>query len=448
MSMVDTWAATGAGAYSLSENGLYTVEGWRTFFRHLTPTGVFTVSRWYSPNNIDETGRMMSVAVAALLEEGVSNPRDHLFLASVNNLATLIVSRAPFPATELARLTARVDELGFKVVAEPRSNAESQVLTEILKARTPDNLFHLTSKYHLDLSPASDDRPFFFQQIRLSDPLSYMYAMKSDNGVVRGNLRAMSTLAGIIAISMVLVLEIILIPSLPSVRRAALGLTVYGSAYFLLIGLGFMFVEIGLIQRISVYLGHPVYGLSIGLFGIIISSGVGSLMSARISLLRGNRILDLGNSSWHLSFSAALLGSASYECLCCIFFARARIDFPFGHRAFGRAHGFWISHRNADRPSHGHPSHTLVLGCEWSSRGVGLGSRRHYQHRLLDQYNAVVRSGMLFPSWAGCGFAVQAWGRPLLGLDRCCGASRGSVGKSDKAIITDKEALLITKGDR
>jgi spermidine synthase len=89
MSMVDTWAATGAGAFSLSENGLYTVEGWRTFFQHLTPSGVFTVSRWYSPNNIDETGRMMSVAVAALLDEGVSEPSDHLFLASTDNLATL-----------------------------------------------------------------------------------------------------------------------------------------------------------------------------------------------------------------------------------------------------------------------------------------------------------------------------------------------------------------------
>ena len=291
MSMVDTWAATGAGAYSLSENGLYTVEGWRTFFRHLTPTGIFTVSRWYSPTNIDETGRMMSVAVATLLDEGISNPRDHLFLASTDNLATLIVSRSPFSAAELARLTATVKELGFNVVVEPNSQAGSPALREILGASAPGTLFHLTSKYHLDLSPASDDRPFFFQQIRLSDLQSYLYAMKSDDGVVRGNLKAMSTLALIILMSIVLVLETMLIPSLPSVRRVSLGLAVYGSVYFLLIGLGFMFVEIGLIQRISVYLGHPIYGLAIGLFGIIVSSGIGSLMSARIPLLRGGQIL-------------------------------------------------------------------------------------------------------------------------------------------------------------
>ena len=49
MSLIDTWAATGAGAFTLSENGLYTVEAWQIFLRRLTPNGVFTVSRWYSP---------------------------------------------------------------------------------------------------------------------------------------------------------------------------------------------------------------------------------------------------------------------------------------------------------------------------------------------------------------------------------------------------------------
>src|SRR3984893_15119026 len=57
MSLVDTWAATGAGVFSLSENGLYTLQGWRTFFDHLTPTGTFTVSRWYPRSNIRGAGR-------------------------------------------------------------------------------------------------------------------------------------------------------------------------------------------------------------------------------------------------------------------------------------------------------------------------------------------------------------------------------------------------------
>src|SRR5262249_17473659 len=157
MSMATTWAATGAGAFSLSENNLYTVEAWRLFFRHLTPTGLFTVSRWYSPSNIDETGRMMSVAVAALLEEGIADPSDHLFLASTDPLATLTISRALFTAAELASLTAIVDKLGLKVVACPHAPAGSQVLMDILAARIPEILKHLTTQYDLDLSPTYDD---------------------------------------------------------------------------------------------------------------------------------------------------------------------------------------------------------------------------------------------------------------------------------------------------
>ena len=290
MSMVDTWAATGAGAFSLSENGLYTVEGWRIFFQHLTPTGVFTVSRWYSPSNIDETGRMISVAVAALLDEGIAEPRDHLFLASTDNLATLIVSHAPFTAAELASLTATTDKLKFTVVARPQSLAGSRALNEILAARTPKTLNLLRTKYDLDLSPAYDDRPFFFQQARLS-PHALSNVLKSDAGVAKGNLKALATLALITGLSTALVFITILVPSLPSIRQTDFRVATFGSAYFLLIGLGFMFVEIGLIQRISVYLGHPVYGLAIGLFGIIASTGVGSLLSGRVSLLYGGRLL-------------------------------------------------------------------------------------------------------------------------------------------------------------
>jgi len=140
MSMVDTWAATGAGAFSLSENGLYTVEGWREFFRHLTPTGVFTVSRWYSPTNVDETGRMMSVAVAALSGEGIGHPSDHLFLASTGRLATLIVSRAPFTSKELSNLIATVQTLGFNIIARPHAQSASKVLRNILSGSTPETL--------------------------------------------------------------------------------------------------------------------------------------------------------------------------------------------------------------------------------------------------------------------------------------------------------------------
>jgi hypothetical protein len=103
-------------------------------------------------------------------------------------------------------------------------------------------------------------------------------------GVMRGNLMPTGTLVIVVTLSTILVLITTIVPAIPSIRRVPLGLAMLGSVYFILIGLGFMFVEIGLIQRISIYLGHPVYGMAIGLFGIILSTGVGSLCSYGFSL--------------------------------------------------------------------------------------------------------------------------------------------------------------------
>jgi hypothetical protein len=94
MSLIDTWAATGAGAFTLTENGLYTVEAWQLFLGRLSPGGLFTVSRWYAPGEVNETGRLVSLGVAALLANGATEPRRHLFLATAGNVATLIVTKS------------------------------------------------------------------------------------------------------------------------------------------------------------------------------------------------------------------------------------------------------------------------------------------------------------------------------------------------------------------
>jgi hypothetical protein len=289
MSLIDTWAATGAGAFSLSENGLYTVQGWRTFFDHLTPSGTFTVSRWYSPKDAIETGRMLSLAMATLMDEHIVNPREHIFLAGVDNLATLVLTRAPFTPEELATLTAIANRLHFTILVSPQSPTKSPILSDIMGATTPQGLNEAVAKYPLDSTAPTDDRPFFFNQLRI-DPASVWLAIQLGYGVLQGNLAATITLAVVVALSTILVLITTIVPSLPSIRRVTPRIAVLGSVYFVLIGLGFMFVEIGLIQRISIYLGHPVYGMAIALFGIILSTGLGSLCSYRLSLLTGLRL--------------------------------------------------------------------------------------------------------------------------------------------------------------
>lgn len=291
MSLIDTWAATGAGAFSLSENGLYTVQGWQHFLNALTPTGVFTVSRWYNPSRITETGRLLSLANAALRARGVTDPRSHIYMASAARLATIIVSAQPLTPDDLRRLHDTSAELGYEELITPDREVDNPILQRILSARDDSELTDLTRRYHIDFTAPTDDRPFFFNQLVLTDLSSFRVAQAAPDGVIRGNLGATKTIGVIVVLSAALVLVTMILPSIPSVRQAARGLGWTGTLFFLLIGLGFMFVEIGIIQRASLFLGHPVHGLAIGLFGIILSTGLGSLVSERFMLNSTTRLV-------------------------------------------------------------------------------------------------------------------------------------------------------------
>jgi hypothetical protein len=281
MSLIDTWAATGAGAFTLSENGLYTVNGWKRFLSRLTPNGVFTVSRWYTPEHLDETGRILSLAMATMFEMGERDPATHLYLATNRNLSTLVVGRAPLSAADVSALDEAVRLRGYRTVVAPGRAAADPVFDRILRARTPEDLVRIGHATPINLSPTWDANPFFFDQLRLSDPASMMRAFRATPGVMRGNLNATLTLLTLVSVSMLVVFVVVIGPAMGSAYHGNAKALLWSSAYFLMIGIAFMFVEITLIQRMSVFLGHPIYGLAIVLFSIILATGVGSLLSAR-----------------------------------------------------------------------------------------------------------------------------------------------------------------------
>ncbi len=308
MSLIDTWAATGAGAFTLSENGLYTVEAWRIFLERLTPKGVFTVSRWHAPGEVNETGRMVSLAIATLQALGAADPKRHVFMASSGQVATLVASRSPLSDQALDALRKAAATYAFSVLLDPQAPAASPLLESIVSAPDGDSLQRATRASYLDLSAPTDARPFFFNQLRLDRLLDRdLFAVASRPGVYAGNLSATLTLAILILISAILVAATIIVPLRSTVSAAASTLTIAGTAYFALIGIGFMMVEIALLQRISVFLGHPVYALSIVLFSLILSTGVGSFASERVPLDSSPRLIG-----WSALTSAYLLVLSSW----------------------------------------------------------------------------------------------------------------------------------------
>ena len=298
ISMIDTWAATAAGAMVLSENSLYTLEAWKTFLERLKPGGILTVSRWNFPDPPGEVYRMVSLASAALRQRGVGNPRDHMMIARrmgprmseglLYGVATLLVSPDPFNEADLRMLESVSQKLGFEIVLSPR-HALDTTFAGLSSGEDPEIY---SQRYRLNLLPPTDDKPYFFHLLRLNDALGFGFWNQPGVGYY---LNAVFILVPLLITVAVLTVLCILLPlwlkrDSGSFRQAGPLLV-----FFAAIGVGFMLVEISQLQRLMVFLGHPSYALSVVLFALLLSSGLGSLSSARIS-----PILARGPSLWPL----------------------------------------------------------------------------------------------------------------------------------------------------
>jgi hypothetical protein len=237
---------------------------------------------------------MIGLATAVLLDSGVKDVRPQLFVASAGTIATLVLSKKPFTPEQLRILNDTVRELGFSVLLAPDHPPQSPLLRAITESPDRATLDRVVDGAVLDLTVSTDNRPFFFNQLRfLSIPHETMRLFHKDlgSGVVRGNLLASAVLMLILFISIIAVITTVLVPLRSAVRECPLPLVVTGSLYFSLIGMGFMLAEIALVQWFSIYLGHPIYSLSVSLFSLILASGLGSLASDRLKLdVRGRLI--------------------------------------------------------------------------------------------------------------------------------------------------------------
>lgn len=297
MSLIDTWASTGAGSYSLSENGLYTVEAWEVFVDRLEDDGIYTVSRWYHPESPGETARMLALGLEVLWRRGVEDPHQHLILLQNFEVATLLLSPKPYSKADLDAMQKAAVKMGFTMLATPRRGPlHPGVLQDLWALPSQDELWTWTRAQELDLTPPTDDRPFFFNMLEPSTWLSDPDAVDELDVSFLGNLQATQTLVYATLVSLLLTLVTVIGPLLARrdvLRAVGLGDLIASMVYFSLIGLGFMFVEIGLLSRLNVFLGHPTIALAVLLGGIILFAGVGSLLSAKLDVESGGKLAKL-----------------------------------------------------------------------------------------------------------------------------------------------------------
>jgi hypothetical protein len=281
MSLIDTWAATGAGAFSLSENGLYTREAWQVFLSSLTPGGVFSVSRWFAPGEISEATRVMAMATSVLLQRGVADPSRHIIMVSREKIATLLVSGEPFTDADRKAAEAAIARFGFTVIAAPWQPAVDARMARILAAADESALSRATADDVFDFSPATDARPFFFSMLK---PRAFLRVYDVPRGgVMWGNLRATLDAGGALCRRHAArgahrrLAAAALGPSGALTRHVWLGTDVLRRDW--------LRVHVHPDSVPAALFGvprHPTYSLAIILFTMILAAGAGSFMSDRI----------------------------------------------------------------------------------------------------------------------------------------------------------------------
>jgi len=278
MTLVDTWASTAAGAFALSENSLYTVEAFRAYFEHLKSDGVLSITRWEF-RQPREALRVVSVAMQALHELGVKDPARNFIIVSAGELdedgipVAVLAKRSAFTPQEEQAVRSYLSDhprlAPLYLPAEPQANPFSSLIAG-------NDPYAFAQQYPYNVAPVNDNAPFFFFTLKLAQVLHGRGLEQAIDWKV--NL-GVAVLAMLLIISFAAVLGFLVIPL--GWRGRPRHQSAIPLLYFVAIGLGYILVEIAFIQRFVLFLGHPTYALTVVVFLLLLSSGMGSLASRR-----------------------------------------------------------------------------------------------------------------------------------------------------------------------
>jgi hypothetical protein len=270
----DTLSANSATAFALTENNLYTTEAFDEYFDHLRPDGILNVSRLYRLVG-DEALRATVLSLESLRKRGVAHPERNVVVLLGHDIlgelfGTVLARPRAWTAAELGRLRRLAGRDGVQIAMAPGGPYRLE-WAGLHAASSPTSF---CESYRMDVCAPTDDKPFFFNMRRLGDigtapPPGYLYSVDP----FRVLILTLGILAVLCAIGFVL--------PLLAVRRA--GRPSAGAlSFFAFIGLGFLLLEVVLIQRFVLFLGFPTYALSVVLFALLVFTGLGALLAERL----------------------------------------------------------------------------------------------------------------------------------------------------------------------
>ncbi len=290
MTLVDTWASTAAGAFALSENNLYTVEAFDEYFAHLKSDGMLAITRWEF-RYPREALRVVANAMTSLQRAGVEDTSDHVIVVSAGALnedgrsVLVLAKKSAFTRAEEDAVFAHLKaNPNLRLIYSPSDRASAigpnplnpgvrwNPFTALLVSNNPEEF---ARKYEFNVSPVYDNAPFFFFTVKPSH--FFGGRQGAERGIDWKVNMGVAVLGIVLLLSMIAVAAFVVGPLWMHAPAREVGARPL--LYFLFVGLGYILIEIALIQRFVLFLGHPTYALTVVVFLMLLVSGLGSWRS-------------------------------------------------------------------------------------------------------------------------------------------------------------------------
>ena len=280
---VDSGIASSSGAFTFVENTLYTVEAFKDYINHLKDDGVLWIARWKAREKgfYLEDFRILTGVVAALEEMGVKNPEQHIVMLEEEyrpdwRQMVFFFKKSPFNSFEINAIDALRKKMNLEWLHHPQQR---------LKNTLDDYLFSKDKQAFLDqypvrVDPNTDNCPFFFNFLK---PIHYIWKLPTKEAHNKYPVFIFKSLFVFVFFMILVTMFLPLLVFRSNLASHASKHFRWGYIfYFACLGLGFMLVEIPMIQKFILFLGQPLYAIAVILSSMLIFSGIGSFLSAKI----------------------------------------------------------------------------------------------------------------------------------------------------------------------
>lgn len=299
ISLLDSFAAASAGVYALNENHLYTLEAVEKTLGRLSGRGLLSITRFLEPPPPRDSLKMLATIAEALKARGATNPAQHIAMIRGMTTVTVVASAAPLSDWQIAAVREFAGQRSFDLVHIPGLKPDEvnrfNILPEPVYYNAVQQIISAGSEtflrnYVYNIRPATDDRPYFFDFFRFK---ALPHLMRSLPGQWMrfsewGYLVLLAALAqAVLCASVFILLPMVLARPVRKIRTRA---KLTALLYFLLLGLSYMFLEMGFIQKMTLFTGQPVFGAAVTLTGFLFFSGCGAILSPRLAQTVNRRV--------------------------------------------------------------------------------------------------------------------------------------------------------------